>query len=1178
MVTGQGARSPTGTVSFLDTSNGNALLGSAALAQGGTTLSWLNPQSPATGSYPISVAAADFNGDGIPDLAVANSNSDSLTILLGNGDGTFTTTAVSPPTGIYPYFVAVGDFNGDGKADLAVADSSASSLTILLGNGDGTFSPTIANPQTGSVPRAVAVGDFNGDGIQDLAVANSGSTTMTILLGNGDGTFTASAASPQIGSSPQSIALGDFNGDGIQDLAVANAGSDTLTILLGNGDGTFAQAASPSTGSDPVSVAAGDFNGDGKLDLAVANYYGDAATILLGNGDGTFTATAVSPSTGNYPESIATGDFNGDGKADLAVANYYGGTATILLGNGDGTFTSGVSPAGGSYSISMAVADFNGDGIADLVQVNQYSATVTVLTAQLVQTATAIAKGISPVGQGPHLAVASYPGDSDYEASASGLTGLTTQPRSPTVTVTPSSPGISSTSSLTVTVAVNGGTSYPTPTGSVTLTSGNYTSAASTLSGGSTTITIAAGSLAAGSDTLTATYTPDSSSSELYVSATGASSVTVTQVAQTITFANPGAQTVGAPVTLSATASSGLAVSFTSATTSICTVSGSIATFIAPGTCTIDANQAGNAEYSAAPQVAQNIVVNVPTPASLIAPAPGTGTVLGTANVVFQWNAGAGVAEYQLNLSAIAPGDSELFLYKGTATTAIVPNLPENGAIIYATLYSKISGAWQSNAYEYTETSPPAPATITSPTPGPGTVLGTSNVTFHWTSESAIDDYQLNLSAIAAGDSDLYLYKGTATSATVPSLPENGATVYATLYSHINGVWHWNSYLYTETYAPAPATLTSPAPGLGTVLGTTSVVFQWTTGSVVDDYQLNLSAIAPGGSDLYLYKGTATSTVVPALPANGIPVYATLYSHINGVWQSNGYLYTESGTSPGILKSPTPGAGTVLGTTSVAFQWTTGAGVADYQLNLSAIAPGQSELFLYKGTNTSATAPTLPANGATVYATLYSKINGAWMPEAYEYTESGTPAPATLTSPTPGSTTILGTTDVSFQWTAGSDVSAYQLNLSAIAPGGSDLYSYKGTALTATVPTLPANGVTVYATLYSDIKGTWQKNSYVYTESGLPTPAVLTSPTPGLSTILGTTNVLFQWSAGTSASLYQLNLSAIAAGDSDLYLYKGSAFSATAPTLPGNGAKVYARLYSNIDGVWLFNDYVYTEK
>ena len=378
--------------------------------------------------------------------------------------------------------------------------------------------------------------------------------------------------------------------------------------------------------------------------------------------------------------------------------------------------------------------------------------------------------------------------------------------------------------------------------------------------------------------------------------------------------------------------------------------------------------------------------------------------------------------------------------------------------------------------------------------------------------------------------------------------------------------------------AAPPAVLTSPTPGLGTTLGSPNATFQWNTVMGASDYQLNLSAVSPGASDLFLYKGTATTATATTLPAYGTEVYATLYTKISGVWASNSYVYYESGPRAAALTSPTPGLGTILGASNVTFQWTTGAEVADYQLNLSAIGTGQSELFSYKGTATSAIVPNLPTNGATVYATLYSKINGVWQSIAYQYTESGTPTPAILTSPTPSLTTILGTSSVLFQWTAGGGASEFQLNLSAITPGASDLFVYKGTASSATVPMLPAHGVTVYATLYSKIQGTWQSNSYVYTESGSPTPAALTSPTPGLGTILGTTDVLFQWSAGTSASDYQLNLSTVAPGDSELYSYKGTALSATAPSLPANGVKVYARLYSKIDGNWLYNDYVYTEQ
>ena len=458
--------SPTGTVTFLDTSNGNSVLRTAALGTGMPGVDWFNSQTPATDS-PNSIAVGDFNGDGKTDLAVANNLGyfapGRVTILLGNGDGTFTATAASPGTGIAPASIIVGDFNGDGKADLAVANNGDNTVTILLGNGDGTFTQTTVSPAAGDGPASLAVGDFNGDGKADLAVANQigfESGMVTVLLGNGDGTFAATAASPATEGWPTSVAVGDFNADGKADLAVG-VGNNTVTILLGNGDGTFtAAAASPATGSDPQSIAVGDFNGDGKADLAVANEDG-TVTVLLGNGNGTFTATAASPEAGIIPSSIAVGDFNGDGKADLAVAND-DDTVTVLLGNGDGTFTATeASPATGWRSISVAVGDFNGDGISDLATAND-EGTVTALLTQLTQTATATVSGIAlPLNTGTHQVEASYPGDNNYGTSV-GTTPLV----APTPLVSPSATSLpfggwlvgSSTGSQNVTLTNTGNT------------------------------------------------------------------------------------------------------------------------------------------------------------------------------------------------------------------------------------------------------------------------------------------------------------------------------------------------------------------------------------------------------------------------------------------------------------------------------------------------------------------------------------------------------------------------------------------------------------------------------------------------------------------------------------------------------------------------------------------------
>src|ERR1700688_4879036 len=247
-VLGNGHVSPTGTVSFLDTSNSNQVLATATLTPGTAGLNLIPSMLPEFS--PTSLAVGDFNGDGNLDLAVAYCNDSFPTTQPG-------------------------------------------AVEILLGNGDGTFNLAAASPATGNTPTAIATSDFNGDGNLDLAIPNGSSNTVTILLGNGNGTFTA-AASPATGNSPSSLVVGDFNGDGKPDLAVTNALDNTVTILLGDGDGTFKAAASPVTGNKPSAIAAGDFNGKGKVDLAVANAAGNTITILLGNGDGTFTA-AIGP-------------------------------------------------------------------------------------------------------------------------------------------------------------------------------------------------------------------------------------------------------------------------------------------------------------------------------------------------------------------------------------------------------------------------------------------------------------------------------------------------------------------------------------------------------------------------------------------------------------------------------------------------------------------------------------------------------------------------------------------------------------------------------------------------------------------------------------------------------------------------------------------------------------------
>ncbi len=360
-------------------------------------------QDFATGNNPFSVAMGDLNGDGIPDLAIANNSSASVSVLLN----TTAPGAAAPSfavkqdftTGSFPKSVAIGDLNRDGLLDLAVANEIGATVSVLLNTtAPGAAIPSFAAKQdftTGSLSNSVTLGDLNGDGALDLAVANNGSNTVSVLFNTtapGSALLSFFKQDFAAGGNPIFVALGDLNRDGELDIAVTNA-VNTVSVLLnttapGATTPSFATKQDFGTGAVPISVAVRDLNGDGAPDLAVANVNDSAISVLLNtSAPGAVTlsfATKQDFATGNSPSSVTVGDLNGDGRVDLGVACFSSNVVSVLInttapGAATPSFAAKQDFATGSGSQSVTTGDMNGDGKLDLSVANHGANTVSVL-------------------------------------------------------------------------------------------------------------------------------------------------------------------------------------------------------------------------------------------------------------------------------------------------------------------------------------------------------------------------------------------------------------------------------------------------------------------------------------------------------------------------------------------------------------------------------------------------------------------------------------------------------------------------------------------------------------------------------------------------------------------------------------------------------------------------------
>ncbi len=353
-----------------------ALLGFAACALSGC----INPPilfqaaiTTGVGLRPSASAVGDLNGDGIPDIVTANAGNASVSVLIGNGNGTFQPQRMVA-VGNNPRALVLADLDGDGKLDLVTVNADDNTVSLLRGNGNGTFQPQATLP-VGSNPDGLAIGDLNGDGKPDIVTANSGDGAISILIGNGNGTFQPQVAIA-VGSQPRGVVLADLNGDGKLDIVTPNYGDATLSVLLGNGNGTFTPAPTLPTAPNPVAVVAVDVNNDGFLDLVAANGGTDLRT-RFGNGDGTFQDALYDG--GSNASSLAIANLNDDAQPDYVITDTGGNQVNTLRGMLDGSLSAATPYRTGTSPAAVVLADLNGDGQPDIITTNTAGNSISVL-------------------------------------------------------------------------------------------------------------------------------------------------------------------------------------------------------------------------------------------------------------------------------------------------------------------------------------------------------------------------------------------------------------------------------------------------------------------------------------------------------------------------------------------------------------------------------------------------------------------------------------------------------------------------------------------------------------------------------------------------------------------------------------------------------------------------------
>ncbi|MDO7877457.1 FG-GAP-like repeat-containing protein [Hymenobacter sp. ASUV-10] len=359
------------------------------------------PVAYTSGTNPGDMVMGDITGDNRPDIVVANTTDNTVSVFPGSSTGAFG-TRVDYAAGSGPLGIVLGDMNGDSRLDVVVANSTTNSVSVLLNTGAGLGVPT--QYPASNVPGLVTVGDMNSDGRLDIVVSNAGNATagfgntVSVYLNLSNGIF-GTPTDYVTGTNPNGVAVGDVNNDGRLDIVTSNLNDNSVSVLLGTGAGNFAARVDYATALTPFYVALGDLNADGRLDIVTGNNSVNGVSVLLSaaaTGSGYLARTDYN--TGATPQDVDLADVNGDGRFDIITANQGTNNASVLLATGAGTFGTRTDFATGLGTASTALADVNGDGRLDLAAMNSGANTVSVLLGILAPTIASFTPASGAVG------------------------------------------------------------------------------------------------------------------------------------------------------------------------------------------------------------------------------------------------------------------------------------------------------------------------------------------------------------------------------------------------------------------------------------------------------------------------------------------------------------------------------------------------------------------------------------------------------------------------------------------------------------------------------------------------------------------------------------------------------------------------------------------------------------